>query len=68
MPGLAIMPRLRKHKDALDGASDLRPIDLTSDDGWQGAPFGLPPSFKRFIALQGLIPRLIEPRWPEAMH
>ena len=62
------MPRLRKLKDALDAASDLRAIDLTSDDDWQGAPFGLPPSFRRFIVLQGLSTRLVEPRWPEATH
>jgi hypothetical protein len=65
------MPRLRKSKDKDEVSellSELQMLDRALNDDWQSAPFGLPPSFKRFIQTQGLKPRLVEPRWPEATH
>jgi hypothetical protein len=63
------MPRLRKTKDKLSELlSELQLLDRALNDDWDSAPFGLPPSFKRFIQLEGLKPRLVEPHWPEAMH
>jgi hypothetical protein len=63
------MPRLRKPKDELSELlTELQLLDRAIDECWDSAPFGLPPSFKRFIATKGLGRRLVEPQWPEAMH